>query len=1042
MKSFNRFNSFIAFCLLWAVIPTVFSAVNPDREPYPKCKKCKKCDEETAEIIEFTIAEGDCPEPGSLSWAMKIGHARHAKMDSLLDFSRVGPVEGVFRGKMRTFEEIYNDFFNAGPINRKGVFLELDVAEINGALYNPSVLEINGSGIVEKILENDAIRQVKTDNAFTDITLLSSPNVGFKISIWNLDGLDLPKVGDLYTAPNYPTVPSDPQPIMEVIFQKPSTLGANEDHEFMMIKTERLGASGEHVTTDHYSRTVDINTGKTTNLKMTTHAGNGTGGTVISKQQLIYHNRGALKWDYDIERIYSEAHTDANGQMSGLTEVSRTYEVYRDYSVVIDKNTQPETYEGPPNLPNGGVWDTEGGEYQGEGEEVDLVDFLSSFNGGVGAPEIPAPEPAFEGGFVGARRLISITKDYGPGRENLKTSYAYHFDKKNPYVHGRLKSVIRPDLSWELYHYNDGAGSPVSVTTKYSSFKDIPISNYTTARKEVTFISANKLNHTVRVNGQKISQRILELSKDGAGEYTATEKVAAGDGSFATTTSKFHADSAEDLLAGRPKWIKLPSGHISLYSYEQNGEDLQITKQTGLGDENGVTDGIKRVRTHNVVFQMIDERQYDLPSELAIGSRTATVDRDNQSRPTRWFYNDNPADYQVQQRGCCGLEYSRDRSGATSNYYRDALKRVYKVGSQRSSTGPIVTTTTTHTGLTTRTERASSATPSPILVNETTVNISGLTRTVLSPDADGDDAPETTTRVKVFNPGGGTTTTTTYPDLTTTVSTAFIDGGAKSTQDQEGNITTYDRATHNLQGGGMMSQVTKPGISEWVKSYSDQLGRGFRTEYPDGAYSERTYYSYDAAVGSRGRLETSLDPDEANSAGSGSHVSYAYSANGDTTTTTQKLSGNQTRVTVSESSVVASATIRGVAFAPAFRSATTVNGVTTSETYRSINGRTSGSISFGRESLSQSNLPDDGSWEAVSTSAAGVQSKAFYADGLQVATVVFESGATLPAAAPADITAVADAGFVSGSSATYDALGRAMTQTASRTGTGNHGNLP
>ena len=164
----------------------------------------------------------------------------------------------------------------------------------------------------------------------------------------------------------------------------------------------------------------------------------------------------------------------------------------------------------------------------------------------------------------------------------------------------------------------------------------------------------------------------------------------------------------------------------------------------------------------------------------------------------------------MKQYGCCGLEYSRDRSGATTTYYRDALKRVYRTVSQRSSNGAAITTNTDFDGLTTTVTRTSDA--GSLLVSETTRSLGGLTTTRKSPDADGDGNPEVSTRVIVHNAGTGSTTTNTAPDTGTTITATFLDGKTKSvsgTAVSNGGSMTYDYGTHALNGGGVYAKVTQ-----------------------------------------------------------------------------------------------------------------------------------------------------------------------------------------------------------------------------------------
>ncbi|MGB3152478.1 MAG: hypothetical protein WBB27_17620, partial [Maribacter sp.] len=228
---------------------------------------------------------------------------------------------------------------------------------------------------------------------------------------------------------------------------------------------------------------------------------------------------------------------------------------------------------------------------------------------------------------------------------------------------------------------------------------------------------------------------------------------------------------------------------------------------------------------------------------------------------------------------------------------------------------------------------------------------------------------------------------------------------------------------HNLNGGGIVNKTTAANGTQWQKTYSDQLGRSFRTEFPDTAASVITYHPFSASLGSRGKMASSTDPD-------GVTISYAYNDEAEQTTTTEPMPDGQQRITVMDYDVVTDPDI-GISF----RTTTTLNGVLVSTNLRESIGYASKSITLSGTSTSSRTVPSDGTWQITSVGADGVLSRGFYSDGLMKASVTFEAGSTLPTALPADITSVTDSGFIMGSSATHDAFGRTLTTTDSRTGT-------
>jgi YD repeat-containing protein len=207
--------------------------------------------------------------------------------------------------------------------------------------------------------------------------------------------------------------------------------------------------------------------------------------------------------------------------------------------------------------------------------------------------------------------------------------------------------------------------------------------------------------------------------------------------------------------------------------------------------------------------------------------------------------------------------------------------------------------------------------------------------------------------------------------------------------------------------------------TQWVKSFSDGLGRSFRTEYPGNATETSTYHLATAAAGSRGKLASTQDADENSSVGTGKLVSYAYDGEGDLSTITEAIADGHSRITVQSHDVVSSVTIHGKTLQPALRSTQSVNGVVTSTSYRTVDGYASATDSLGRRTLSGSSLPNDGSWSVDSTSPDGQISTQVYSDGLLVSSTYFENDGTT---------------VVTSTTNTYDNFGRSESTIDLRTG--------
>ena len=919
-----------------------------------------------------------------------MGEAKSEAPADFLSMSRLGILEKGGHNRLRSFDEFYRIYYGDDAINRKPVTLEFEVPQLSTALYHPSILEIHNSGefAVRKASHNGELyfHQVLTQTSFAQVDPLTT-GTGFTIRSWkNLDGPPALN-GNLYATPT-------DSPLSVVKFEEPPQV-AGEIGLYIYF-TENFGAASSYRYVEHHAyNAIDDQ------LTVTTYANHDVGQSdKIIKQEVLDYDREEViifnsvtdpefnlkKWTYLLTRVVKEAANDANGVMGALKVVKRTRETYGDLS------------------------------------------------------------PSSTGGEYGMRRLVEKIDDFGGA--NLKTRYDYYYDPNNQLVHGKLKSVTRPDGSWTYHEVTDGPASSVSQTVTYSSYLNHAIAQRAQAKKVVRDFQADSVTKTTYLAGVEVAKSVTTVTVEPNGDRKLSEKSETGRAAltdaYAATVTLFHQHGGNALQSGRRAWRKHPDGTYTRWTYAGSEEMLTITEETGAGDETKITEGTKTVTSYNAAYQPIDVQVYDLQAdgnggetETLISSRTtvgvAGGAVDPQGRHTKWQHFDGAdASFTTTQYGCCGPELTIDRSGARTDYYRDALRRVYQTTMKRSAGGPMVTRTTVTDGLTTTRKQESGG--ETIFLGSSSRTISGLTRTIQSPDADGDGQPETTTSVTTYNvdPPAGTSkgirTITTHPDSTTTKQYQYFDGRIGSRYDQEGNVTRYSYGTHTEHTGGETRTVNLPGNSESTTTFLDQLGRVFKMTYADHSETTQSYYplninTQNNPAGSWGKLKTATDPD-------GVTVTYAYNSEGERTTSTTPLPDDadgdpQARVTFSETTVVPSITIKGQTIAPAFKSVSEVNGIETNASYRSIDGRISGSISFGRESLSLSTVPADGTWTTTSTSPDGQKAVQTYTDGLLQKSESFSNLGTDPANADHFITSM---------SYTHDNFGRVLSQTDARTG--------
>jgi RHS repeat-associated protein len=858
-----------------------------------------------------------------------------------------------------------------------------------GIRIGPIAVNSNGQVVSQEFLDSlkiQPIRQIITATAFTDIQDL--PGGGLYIRMWR--NTQLYPFSPLGQEPLH-QVPAS-VPVQEVTFKYTYVEGVPTPTELRIVSKERFGISGEHVETQQF-----VEEGPT--LTSTTFLGEGISGQVIKKEIIERSGHGRRIWDYTVDRQKFEASTAADGGMGPLVLVGRTREVYGDYSPYEFQRREGMIVMGGAILMGPG-----------------------SFRDAEGPNEGP-------GGKDGYRALMSFTDDVGGA--NLTTSYEYELAKDNTM---RMKSVLYPDGSWQSYRYLDGPAAPAAAVASYSSWKDLSISQAANGVSVQTLVEGDAITRTTSVGGQVISKT-----------NASTTTLANGD--LALTISRFNGTDwlkeVRTYLAGtgRPGSIRHEDGTLTIYTYSNPvvPEELMVTKRTGAANPEGtaVISGEERRTTYNFSGEIIAEETSDVASGLLTFSRVADLGYglDGLGRPAKWIYNGNPDDYEIERRTCCGLEFTRDRSGATVAYSLDGLKRVYRRVLKTSSSSPEVVVSTTYGGRSTNDGTIVTTTRSSggvtLLVSEVTKNLLGEEIIRKSPDANGDGIPEVITTVTTHpigtlgtpaipgisvgdpgtpgtfgTPGNPGTTTVTYPDGSTKITKNYRDGRLKSVSGTAVPDVTYDYGTHAENGGGLWTKTTQANGTEWTKVYNDGLGRKFRTEYPDGSASFLAYHPTTGTAGSIGQLAATTDAD-------GIILSYEYNAEGKLSSATEPMPDSQQRVTTTEDDVVNDPNIGTAA-----RSRKWINGILVSTDLESADGYRSRSevlgVSMGRED----SLPADGSWTQATTGTGSQKVVKTFTEGRLQKSEFFDNQNQ----------------FVNSTSWTYDAFGRILTETDSRTG--------
>lgn len=823
------------------------------------------------------------------------------------------------------------------------------------------------------------IEQILTETAFVDIEYPTMDEgtenysrTDFIIRMWPRTP-DITKVGIGADRTPLPAIP----PVHEARFSPGK-----------IVEIERFGASGEYATCQIKSTEGPVST-------VNTHLGTDETGPVIRREIIRHSDRGNFIWDVTLEKELHEAATLPGGAVGPLVKVSHSKEVYGDYSQFSYFSMVP----------------TPGDEY------TSGVSITSTF----------------KGGRRDGRRLKTMIEDFGG--TNLTTTYSYDEAGGSPYdeKRGRLLSIRYPDGSWLKNVYLSGYDVPVAAVASTRTWLDF--TSTSGVHVETTTLTEKKhLSKTIKVAGQPVATTTLngeEITKQSTDFHV---DISGGGLVERRHLYPYEPDSVgrPGERAGRPNRIIHKDGTLTTWRYlhhvagqivaepapESADSGQIIVKRTGAPSADGktVVSGIETTTTYNRWLQMTSEEEKDIATGALLSSKVADLSYglDGLMRPMKFIYNGDPDDHSIEKRTCCGITFSRDRTGATTDYAYDGLKRPYRIVEKASSTSPEVITHITYHGGTTTTHRTSGGVT--LFVEEVTKNLLGDIISRKTADEDGDGQPEETTYATTY-PGiegsGNKTRTTTYPDGSTKIEKWYRDGRIKSITGTAVPDVHYTYGTHDLNGGGIWTQVTQgsPTGSEWTRTYADSLEREFKVEYPDGATLTRTYYSADAPAGSRGKLATTTDPD-------GVTTSYSYDAEGEIATVTEAMPGGQERVTSTDTDVV-----NDPQLGAAWRTRKWINGVLVSTDFASSDGRGTRSESLGVITAWSETLPADGAWTTATLTGDGQKLIKTYAEGRLSRSEFFDNQDQ----------------SVSWTSWTYDAFGRVLTETDSRTGTATRG---
>jgi RHS repeat-associated protein len=461
----------------------------------------------------------------------------------------------------------------------------------------------------------------------------------------------------------------------------------------------------------------------------------------------------------------------------------------------------------------------------------------------------------------------------GIGAEAQTNTMTYGYNGAS----GAWKLVVNADASWERTEF-DSRGLATNV---YLSFGNQAPTNTATLCRVISYdFSTNTVsgsgdngNHSSlkprmiveKVLGQEVS-RTYNVYLDGESRVirAANPGAAWNNSSNLVTTTKIVNDQGD--FQGRPSFIELPNGSISIFTYTKAGVNGPVGYTTNTvwsgepdGSKSSVINGTKRVVVLGELAQAVSDITTDIVSGLVINSVTYS-DLDDQRRPRKATYLDGTftwTDY-----GCCGPVTVTNRNGTVTQYLRDEAGRqnaVLEVG--------ITQTNILGGDGVARISQRIGADGSIHTISQTKFDTSGRVVAVTN-------AASQVTTYSYGMTNGQPFTLTTYPDGSTQTDRNFKDGRPDRTT---GTAVRGVRFVYGVESeSGIQRFYTKQialdasgnDTSEWTKTYQDMLGRNFKTLFSDanGSFSQQFFNI-------KGQLIKSVDPD-------GVATLYQYDATG------------------------------------------------------------------------------------------------------------------------------------------------------------------
>lgn len=257
---------------------------------------------------------------------------------------------------------------------------------------------------------------------------------------------------------------------------------------------------------------------------------------------------------------------------------------------------------------------------------------------------------------------------------------------------GFLTETRRSDGSWEYRDIFPGSQGLVSYTIsgyQNNSFSYNPGINRYTEYDYQSYHADDDLSVNPRIPRRKIEEwlgstvgRRYTMLRPNVREDRVVQNTV-GDESDAYNLITIRTNYSSGMFEGYPLSISHENGTLDVFYYYTNSTSYVTIQLSGepnaTNPKTNIVNGTKTVTTFGLVGELISEVETDLASGITLSSKTCN-DFDAFRRPLRVYYLDGT--FEGFGYGCCNVDTKTNRDGTITYYSYDALKRLQSTTDQ------------------------------------------------------------------------------------------------------------------------------------------------------------------------------------------------------------------------------------------------------------------------------------------------------------------------------------------------------------------------